>query len=693
MKKDSTRRCINHISFTVLLGATLFVYIGSIGPYTSGILTTIQREFQFKSSEVGLVLSINDIVALVLVTPIAYIGASRHRPRILGFLTIFFAIGCFMCALPQFTGNKETTTKTTPTSVTPFNESAKTEDVTSLPYAGLQNTSLCEIDTDDDCSKEEVDASGAQYGRATWFLVGQGFLGLGATGYWTLGLTYMDDGLPSRTAPYMHMASLFVMFSLSPLAAFALSGIALSLHTDFYKIDVDELGYDSKDPRWVGAWWLGYVIYGLLTLFLAIPYFFFPKDWPEKAVVVVDLEEKKMKEKRANEEDDDQPSTAFLIKSNLPGPDSTCLGMVKGYFSATRRLATNMTYSTLIISSISDSIMFAGFFSFLGRYLQTQYDVTPSMTSIILGCASTPSGVVGNMLGGICFKRLKLSLKGLCGAIITGGCFTLFILGMFFVVSCDTSPIAGLNTPYPDGTEMIGRDVPIASCMSGCTCPVGVYTPVCGSNGITYVTPCHAGCKDQSFDDDSDQMIYSNCSCIGSNAFLTTPAYEDDTSVPEKCSTSCTTKKYGFIALLALLFLFYAFLNVPCFILFIRTVDNKDKAVALAFSSLLQRVLAFIPAPIFFGAAIQTTCMMFQESCGITGNCLVYDNIRLSRVIIGLVLIFKVMALIMYTICYFTIRRNESGEYTYLQLCQQETPDDTKSAEAAMCTIPYETTV
>lgn len=72
-----------------------------------------------------------------------------------------------------------------------------------------EGTSLCEIETDDDCSKEEVDASGAQYGRAIWFLVGQGFIGLGATGYWTLGLTYMDDGLPSRTAPYMHMGMLY----------------------------------------------------------------------------------------------------------------------------------------------------------------------------------------------------------------------------------------------------------------------------------------------------------------------------------------------------------------------------------------------------------------------------------------------------------------------------------------------------
>lgn len=84
----------------------------------------------------GLVLSINDIVALVLVTPIAYIGASRHRPRILGVLTIFFAIGCFLCALPQFTGNEDTTIKTT--STTPFNESAKTEDVISNPYDGFR---------------------------------------------------------------------------------------------------------------------------------------------------------------------------------------------------------------------------------------------------------------------------------------------------------------------------------------------------------------------------------------------------------------------------------------------------------------------------------------------------------------------------------------------------------------------------
>ncbi|MEQ2263467.1 Solute carrier organic anion transporter member 1C1, partial [Xenotaenia resolanae] len=35
-----------------------------------------------------------------------------------------------------------------------------------------------------------------------------------------------------------------------------------------------------EDARWVGAWWLGYLIAGTVTLLSAVPFWFLPKSLP-----------------------------------------------------------------------------------------------------------------------------------------------------------------------------------------------------------------------------------------------------------------------------------------------------------------------------------------------------------------------------------------------------------------------------
>ena len=49
-----------------------------------------------------------------------------------------------------------------------------------------------------------------------------------------------------------------------------------------------------------------------------------------------------------------------------------------------------------------------------------------------------------------------------------------------------------------------------ASCNFGCACDMNDVQPVCGANGLTYFSPCHAGCT-SSPGAKSDN--YTNCAC------------------------------------------------------------------------------------------------------------------------------------------------------------------------------------
>lgn len=44
----------------------------------------------------------------------------------------------------------------------------------------------------------------------------------------------------------------------------------------------DQIDLDHKDLRWVGAWWLGFLVASCLLFLTALPYLFFPRDMPKE---------------------------------------------------------------------------------------------------------------------------------------------------------------------------------------------------------------------------------------------------------------------------------------------------------------------------------------------------------------------------------------------------------------------------
>lgn len=65
---------------------------------------------------------------------------------------------------------------------------------------------------------------------------------------------------------------------LGPLAL-----LVICVSTPFLSFCIaEEIQLTNQDPRWVGAWWLGFLVAASLVALSAIPYFFFPREMPKE---------------------------------------------------------------------------------------------------------------------------------------------------------------------------------------------------------------------------------------------------------------------------------------------------------------------------------------------------------------------------------------------------------------------------
>ncbi|XP_041484683.1 solute carrier organic anion transporter family member 1B3-like [Lytechinus variegatus] len=567
---------------------------------------------------------------------------------------------------------------------------------------------------DDKCSAKEKEEAGAQHLKALWLYLGQAIFGLASSGYLSLGISYMDDGVPRRKAP-LYLAAILVVTSLGAFIAFGLSAFSLSFHTDFYKINVDELGYDDRDPRWIGAWWLGYLVYAGLFVILAVPFFFFPKEWPhlshdneielqteprsedpvhgsvEECTVVkngVDalgsqingFTKKGKGYKKFENESTDAPKQTPDEKGNCDDENEPSLfsfSSITGYLYALRRLLTNFTFMAIVMGSTSAAANFSGYYTFIGRYLQTEYDITPADVSIILSGVTTPTSAVGIILSGVLINRMDMKERGLLNFAALGKTIAIIFIAGNFAIFCSKNLVAGVTAPYP-GSDVITLE-PAPTCLDNCECEKGVYTPVCGSDGLTYVTPCHAGCTGIR-ENDEGETVYTNCTCVSPTSTASTLFEEPLTAVKNQCPRSCRAKIITFICLYCVFSTAQSSMGNSVVNAKLRVVDNRDKALAMALGSFFNKVLAFIPAPIYYGLAIQSTCAMFQESCGETGNCLIYDTDHFAMHFWSLFCGLGTTIILCYLVAAYSLRRNEKGEYIPLQLCKTQ-PEQSQKEE------------
>lgn len=144
-----------------------------INGFINTVITSIERRFDLRSYQAGLIASSYDIAACVCLAFVSYFGGTGHKPRWLGWGVLIMALGSLVFALPHFT--------TPPYQI-------------NLP----EQTGMCSGNATSPCQDKE--AGGFSSYRFV-FMLGQFLHGVGATPLYTLGVTYLDENVKSSYAP------------------------------------------------------------------------------------------------------------------------------------------------------------------------------------------------------------------------------------------------------------------------------------------------------------------------------------------------------------------------------------------------------------------------------------------------------------------------------------------------------------
>lgn len=144
-----------------------------INGFINTVVTSIERRFDLRSYQAGLIASSYDIAACICLAFVSYFGGTGHKPRWLGWGVLIMALGSLVFALPHFTSP-------------PYQ--------VSLP----EHTGMCLANRTSPCQGKE---GGGLCSYRFVFMLGQFLHGVGATPLYTLGVTYLDENVKSSYAP------------------------------------------------------------------------------------------------------------------------------------------------------------------------------------------------------------------------------------------------------------------------------------------------------------------------------------------------------------------------------------------------------------------------------------------------------------------------------------------------------------
>jgi len=591
----------------------------TVGTYLRGSLSTIERRFQLSSTTLALFTSCSQLGTLIVLPFVSFFGSHYNRPRVLAYGSLLVVIGYIFVVLPHFlTGEYE---------YTEISSSNSTSNNTSSQQALVctKNTTL--TPSSGDCSDSDNGETSSMF---MLMVVGMVMVGIGGAAISPLGVSYMDDH-SNRHDAAIYVGIMQSIALVGPVLGFTLCSYMLKIYVDFLTTDTSTLDITPKSSSWVGAWWLGVIINIVFLLVFHLTFWFFPKK--------MNFQIKKEEQIEAQKNLDEKP--AKKEKVNL-----------KSFVRATKRLLTNKVYIMVVILWTTKAAEISGVITFKTKYIENVFGQTAGRSSFYIGMIVGPFLIVGTVCGAIFTKCMKLNFRGM---VYNVGITRVMIIVSYVVImytGCTPNKIAGFNVAYQNQTSELLT--PTTTCNTGCSCPNMTYYPVCDDvTGITYITPCHAGCTDYQYGDDGKVKNFTSCSCVGGGEMAGKVS-------AGRCDvdSDCDASMWKALVLLGLGSLFNGFAANTSYMLLLRSIDPKDKAFGLGIALLAVRCLGWIPTPVIFGKFIDKSCSLWtQKECSSRVYCSVYDVVMFRTSFFAMLLVICVAEVIVCFVLNITGRK------------------------------------